>query len=1170
LTSGNLLNNARNKVRCTFLETVPKLQFLEQPQINAELFMKKNVLFSKGIALCAAMFVLAIAGCPQPDDPAGPSLSGAAALTAVSVAGVSLAAVPQPVSPQAWDDAGFSFAGLAAGKLGQLVLNTDADLVNADVTPTASSGATVKYAAAVTDKPAAGDFGPGPLTLSSGGDLVIQVTAKNGVTINYYVVKINLKDSVTTLASLTIDGTAATLGSPAASADAITNPGAFGISQALSGVTAAVVKANNGQSVQFAKVAAGSSAAPVFGDTAVFDFGDDDELYVKVVAENGSDTGYYKIVIQQNDVITTINAIGFGGTAAALGTPAASAGAISSAGSVTLSSAASTGVAITIEKNNPAQTVQFAKTASGGGVPSVFGETATFDFADGDALYIEVTAANNTNKAYYKIVVRFPSANTAISAITVGGAAAAAGTPAAVYTGADAGSVALNAANHSNAQVVLTKGHAGQTIQFAKVASGSAAEPVFAAAATFNFADGDTLYIKVAAEDGLAVSFYKIAVTVSLFTNAQNPSISTGPADASYGPDGSVEALSVSAVSPDGGSLSYQWYSNTVNSYEGGTLIDSATENTYTPGINLTVDNNYYFWAAVTNTIADNGDGGTKTAVINSRIAHIEVITATSPWNAELTGLTIAGSILSTLPTPVSATGWNAEGFVLSSLETGQLKELKLDLASKLTSAVITATASEEAVVTYAVSNATPPSEFAASPVTLIQDGYLSVKVTSGDEDKVNYYVVKITVADATDTLNGITVAGQTADAGTPGAAYNTATAGYVVLTDAQKTSAAVAVTKAHNGQAIRYAKVTGAGEPQFGAASTFTFAAGDFLYIRVTADNGIAQKVYKIKIEHDSAVLPVIELYPTNIACARDAVVAAFSLTLSGTGTATTYQWYSNTVNSNEDGTLLVGEDQAEFTPPTDTAGTMYYYVVISNPGSVPGQADISITSDTMRVIVTEEAVEDVEKITAGGSCTPAYRFTLPEGKQWSNYTKIKFKVLVDDNLTINMAATRAHIMGNYTMANFGNNGEYSVLQDWNRARLVTISNSGNMSDILGTEYLQSTWKQLEYSILEGNPLKDGGYEATYYPDATATGPFFFGIGLSVNPNQNASGVCIYYVKDIMLSDDNGENTVLADDLTTVFKETTLGQLKLIFNNTVAGARVEREIVANPVPDTE
>ncbi len=55
-------------------------------------------------------------------------------------------------------------------------------------------------------------------------------------------------------------------------------------------------------------------------------------------------------------------------------------------------------------------------------------------------------------------------------------------------------------------------------------------------------------------------------------------------------------------------------------------------------------------------------------------------------------------------------------------------------------------------------------------------------------------------------------------------------------------------------------------------------------------------------------------------------------NLTVSATGTSLTYQWYSNTTNSNVGGTLISGANTASYTPATATLGTNYYYVVVSS----------------------------------------------------------------------------------------------------------------------------------------------------------------------------------------------------------------------------------------------
>lgn len=57
-----------------------------------------------------------------------------------------------------------------------------------------------------------------------------------------------------------------------------------------------------------------------------------------------------------------------------------------------------------------------------------------------------------------------------------------------------------------------------------------------------------------------------------------------------------------------------------------------------------------------------------------------------------------------------------------------------------------------------------------------------------------------------------------------------------------------------------------------------------------------------------------------------------ATTLSTTAVGSSITYQWYSNTTNSNSGGTIISGANLASYTPPTTVAGTKYYYVVVTN----------------------------------------------------------------------------------------------------------------------------------------------------------------------------------------------------------------------------------------------
>ena len=85
--------------------------------------------------------------------------------------------------------------------------------------------------------------------------------------------------------------------------------------------------------------------------------------------------------------------------------------------------------------------------------------------------------------------------------------------------------------------------------------------------------------------------------------------------------------LSVSAESTDGGKLSYQWYQATTQNDEG-VLIEKATGSSYTNKITLgaeETEKNIFYYVIITNTIEDNGDGGTKIASLSSNRAKITI-----------------------------------------------------------------------------------------------------------------------------------------------------------------------------------------------------------------------------------------------------------------------------------------------------------------------------------------------------------------------------------------------------------------------------------------------------------------------------------------------------------------------------------------------------------------
>lgn len=107
---------------------------------------------------------------------------------------------------------------------------------------------------------------------------------------------------------------------------------------------------------------------------------------------------------------------------------------------------------------------------------------------------------------------------------------------------------------------------------------------------------------------------------VSTNPNAQAPSIITHPQSKTVEP-GNAVTLTISAKVSDGGTLSYQWYSNTTDDLAGSTLIDGATNASYTPHTD-TVGTTYYY-VIITNT--NESAQGDKTAQAISSLAAVKI-----------------------------------------------------------------------------------------------------------------------------------------------------------------------------------------------------------------------------------------------------------------------------------------------------------------------------------------------------------------------------------------------------------------------------------------------------------------------------------------------------------------------------------------------------------------
>ena len=106
-------------------------------------------------------------------------------------------------------------------------------------------------------------------------------------------------------------------------------------------------------------------------------------------------------------------------------------------------------------------------------------------------------------------------------------------------------------------------------------------------------------------------------------------------------------------------------------------------------------------------------------------------------------------------------------------------------------------------------------------------------------------------------------------------------------------------------------------------------------------------------------ATIPSISGQPSNTAKSYCVGTAATPLTVAATcGTAQAlYQWYSNTTSNNTGGTAISGATSASYTPSTASAGTTYYYVVVSNANNSKATSAVSgaITINALPTVTTQ-----------------------------------------------------------------------------------------------------------------------------------------------------------------------------------------------------------------------
>ena len=144
------------------------------------------------------------------------------------------------------------------------------------------------------------------------------------------------------------------------------------------------------------------------------------------------------------------------------------------------------------------------------------------------------------------------------------------------------------------------------------------------------FSAGEVSYISMAMSGNTPYVAYRDSgklTVMMLYYSAETPTIGAQPVGAMVKQGDASPELTIEAAVEDGGTLSYQWYRNSVNSSSGGTMIDGATTAVYYPPTNM--EGTTYFYVEVTNTnVSASGD---PTALVVSDAVAVTIESVMEP-----------------------------------------------------------------------------------------------------------------------------------------------------------------------------------------------------------------------------------------------------------------------------------------------------------------------------------------------------------------------------------------------------------------------------------------------------------------------------------------------------------------------------------------------------------
>ncbi len=357
------------------------------------------------------------------------------------------------------------------------------------------------------------------------------------------------------------------------------------------------------------------------------------------------------------------------------------------------------------------------------------------------------------------------------------------------------------------------------------------------------------------------------------------------------------------------GIFSYQWYSNSINSSIGGTLISGATTTTYLPSTN-TIGTNYYYCV-----ISQTGLGCSvvsETAIVTINLAPIFILQPVSST------ICLGGT-----PTLLSFSYSNGVGTPsyqwFSNTTNANTGGIPILGATNPNYTPINSTTG----VLYYYCEIYFPSFVACSTIVSNQ-----ASVTINELAIITLQPATIQTLCVGSTILSplnINLSGTTGNA-TYQWYFNTINA----------TIGGTLIPGATNSDYL---------PPVYSIPGNYFYFA--IVTFNVSGCGPITSEVAQIVIVAD----PNFTLQPlsSQTICQNSNLPPLFVSVSGGIGVSYSYQWYSNVVNNTSTGTILVGETSSSYTPLTALIGTTYYYCIVSQSIGL----GCSVTSSTASITI-------------------------------------------------------------------------------------------------------------------------------------------------------------------------------------------------------------------------